>query len=551
MDARLLDVLHHRADVDGDAVAERVDVDLERAFEEAVDEDGAGDARHRRAHLPLVVADPHRAAAEDVRGPDEHRVADPLRDLDRGVRRVGDPPLRAPDPELREQLPEPFAVLGEVDRLVGRPEHLEPGRLDRPRQLQRRLAAELDHDTFRPLPLADREHVLDVEGLEVEPVGRVVVRRDRLRVAVDHDRLVAERAEALRRVDAAVVELDPLADPVRAGAEDDDARLATRGHGLVRLAPSRVVVVRVGGHLARAGVDAAVDALALRRPLLAQLLELAPEPRVEVVGQVVEARPRRVCARVELAARPRLPERLLERAPDPHRLADRLHLRAERRIGAGELLEREARELDDDVVERRLEARRRRLRQVVRDLVERVADGELGRDLGDRVARRLRRERRGAGDARVHLDHADLARLTVAGELDVRAAGLDADRADDGDRGVAELLVGLVGEGQLRRDRDRVAGVDAHRVEVLDRADDDDVVAAVADHLELELVPALDRLLDEHLADRALAQAALDLCAQLRGRRDEAAAVTAEREGGPHHGRDRDAGEVVDTRDDP
>ena len=42
MDTGLLDALHHRADADGDAVAERVDVDLERALEEAVDEDEAG-----------------------------------------------------------------------------------------------------------------------------------------------------------------------------------------------------------------------------------------------------------------------------------------------------------------------------------------------------------------------------------------------------------------------------------------------------------------------------------------------------------------------------
>ena len=318
---------------------------------------------------------------------------------------------------------------------------------------------------------------------------------------------------------------------------------------LVRLAAGRVVVVRVGGDLAGAGVDAAVDALALRRPVASRSCSSSRRNH----GCRSSGRSSSVAHGVTAPASSsrldqRLPERLLEGAADPHRLADRLHLRAERRVGAGELLEGEARELDDDVVERRLEARRRRLRQVVRDLVERVADGELGGDLRDRVAGRLRRERRRARDARVHLDHADLAGLAVARELDVRAAGLDADGADDGDRGVAELLVGLVGERQLRRDGDRVAGVDAHRVEVLDRADDDDVVAPVADHLELELVPALDRLLDQHLADRALAQAALDLGAQLGGGRDEAAAVAAERERRPDDRGHGDAGEVVERR---
>src|SRR5439155_16289715 len=71
-----------------------------------------------------------------------------------------------------------------------------------------------------------------------------------------HHRLVAERAEALRGVDAAVVELDPLADPVRAGAEDDD-RAAAFGRTLVGLAPGRVEVIRGGLDLAGAGVHPA------------------------------------------------------------------------------------------------------------------------------------------------------------------------------------------------------------------------------------------------------------------------------------------------------
>ena len=78
------------------------------------------------------------------------------------------------------------------------------------------------------LAIADGEHLLRRERLEVEPVGGVVVGGDGLRVAVDHDRLVPERAERLRGVDAAVVELDPLADPVRPRAEDDDPRLRRR-----------------------------------------------------------------------------------------------------------------------------------------------------------------------------------------------------------------------------------------------------------------------------------------------------------------------------------
>ena len=87
--------------------------------------------------------------------------------------------------------------------------------------------------------------------------------------------------------------------------------------------------------------------------------------------------------------------RLLERAADRHDLADRLHLRPKRRRGPREFLEGKARNLHDHIVERRLEAGERLARDVVLDLVQRVADREERGDFGDREARRLRRERRG------------------------------------------------------------------------------------------------------------------------------------------------------------
>ena len=77
----------------------------------------------------------------------------------------------------------------------------------------------------------------------------------------------------------------------------------------------------------------------------------------------------------------------------------------------------------------------------------------------------------------------------------------------------------------------------AHRVEVLDRADDHDVVVLVADHLELELAPALDRLLDQHLADRARAAAVTNVMAQLGHVVGEAATLAAERKRRADHHR--------------
>ena len=81
----------------------------------------------------------------------------------------------------------------------------------------------------------------------------------------------------------------------------------------------------------------------------------------------------------------------------------------------------------------------------------------------------------------------------------------------------------------------------AHGVEVLDRADDHDVVPRVAHELELELVPADQRLLHEHLAHRALRQPALQQPREVLGRPGDAAAVAAE---GERRAQDEREGEV-------
>ena len=93
-------------------------------------------------------------------------------------------------------------------------------------------------------------------------------------------------------------------------------------------------------------------------------------------------------------------------------------------------------------------------------------------------------------------------------ELDVAAAGVHADLAQHRDADIAHVLVFAVGQGHRGRDGDRVAGVHAHRVDVLDRADHHDVVVAVAHEFELVLFPAEHALLDQHLVHRGFGEAA-------------------------------------------
>ena len=233
----------------------------------------------------------------------------------------------------------------------------------------------------------------------------------------------------------------------------------------------------------------------------------------------------------------RLLQRLAEAAPDRHGLAHRLHRGGEQGLGAGEFLEREARDLGHHVVDAGLEGGRRHTRDVVRDFVEGVADGELGRDLGNGEPGRLGRQRRRARDPRVHLDHDQAARGRVHGELDVGAAGLDAHLAQHRDGGVAHELILLVGKCQRRRYGDRIAGVDAHRVHVLDGTDDDGVVGLVAHDLHLELFPAEHRFFDEDLAGGRGVHAGRGELRELLTVVGDAAAGAAEGVGGPDDGR--------------
>ncbi len=89
----------------------------------------------------------------------------------------------------------------------------------------------------------------------------------------------------------------------------------------------------------------------------------------------------------------------------------------------------------------------------------------------------------------------------------------------------------------------RIARVDAHRVDVLDGADDDAVVRLVADDLHLVLLPAEHALLDQHLVGGRGVDAALDDVDELLLVVGDAAAGAAHGEGGADDGGQADVGE--------
>ena len=251
VDPGFLDVLHDAADVDLGAVAQRVDVDLDRVLEEAVDEHrmlrgelgGAGDVVLQRL---FVVDDLHTATAEHIRRPHQHRITDVIGDP-AGLRESRcHAVLRRRQSRGAQQVAESTAVLGQVDGLRRGAHDRHSGVGEPLRQPERCLPAELHDDpddsraAVRRLRFGaiDLQDVLERQRLEIQPVGGVVVGGHRLGVAVDHHGLKARLAQRGCRMHAAVVEFDALPDAVRPRPEDQHLGLSACGATSVSAAGS-------------------------------------------------------------------------------------------------------------------------------------------------------------------------------------------------------------------------------------------------------------------------------------------------------------------------
>ena len=112
------------------------------------------------------------------------------------------------------------------------------------------------------------------------------------------------------------------------------------------------------------------------------------------------------------------------------------------------------------------------------------------------------------------------------------AAALHAQLVDDFQGGGAEHLVLFVRQRHSGGDDDGVAGVHAHRVQVLHRAHGDGVALAVTHDLELDLFPPGDGLLHQNLGDGGQSQAVGRHFPQLLLVVDNAAARAAQGKGG-------------------
>ena len=263
MHARFLNVLHHAADDRVGSIAQTIHIDLRRILEKAIDQHrpvGAGLDRvaHVTAQILRRVNNLHGAATQNERRADQHRITDRLRHGERLVLIGGRPALGGTQTEAAKHRGEKLAILRHFDAGRRRANNFNPVGFERRREIQRCLASELHDNGVTLLPLVDVEHVFQSERFKVKFVARVVVGRNGFGVGVDHHRFPPEFLEGKGRMDAAVIELDPLSDAVGAAAQNHDA-LFRRGPRFVLVTIARIKIRRVSLELGRAGVDQTVS----------------------------------------------------------------------------------------------------------------------------------------------------------------------------------------------------------------------------------------------------------------------------------------------------
>ena len=585
-----LNVLHDAAQVQLLAVEESIHVNLDGVLKELVNQSrlrgrNLSSVLQVAGQVSLVVDDLHAAATQHVRGANQNRVTNLVGDALSSLEGERGAVLGRNQAALLQHASELAAILSQVDSLGGGAQNRHARILQGTSQLQRSLTAQLHEHTHQAagttLGLDDLKHVLKGQRLEVQAGRDVIVGRNGLGVAVDHDSLVTERTQHHGSVHARVVELNTLTDTVRARTQNHNRRLLVRRnlilhivggvvvrserlkfgstgvHGLEDRADTQSVANTAHNVLRRAdnlsnlsvretvalsqlqGLRVKVVTLSVNHASnLIQQHQLIQEPRVNL-GSLVQLlhgsasqqsllnlvdtlSGRNLCllnqlSQLSLRQGQRLEREggalLLERThgllqslgevtTQGHSLTNTLHGGGQGRVSSRELLKREARNLHNHIVEGRLEGRRGLLGDIVRDLIQGVTQGQLGRNLRNREAGSLRRKCRGTRHARVHLNDDDAAGLRIDRELDVTTTGVHANLTNHVDRNIAQLLELTVSQGQCGCHGDRVTGVHAHGVEVFDGADDHDVVVGVTHHLQLVFLPAEDGLLQQDLASR-------------------------------------------------
>ena len=135
-------------------------------------------------------------------------------------------PHRPTYPELLQKSIEACAVFGKVNAVGRRAQDWDTFAVEKFRKGDRRLPAEGNHYTDGFFHFNNRPDIFRRQGFKIKPVRRIIVRRHRFRVVVDHDHIVAHVTQRPDAVHGTVVKFYALADADGAGPEHHDNGLS-------------------------------------------------------------------------------------------------------------------------------------------------------------------------------------------------------------------------------------------------------------------------------------------------------------------------------------
>ena len=218
----------------------------------------------------------------------------------------------------------------------------------------------------------------------------------------------------------------------------------------------------------------------------------------------------------------------LEVVADAHDLAGGFHLGRQGPFCADKFVERQAGDLYHAVIQHGLKTGIRLPSDGVGNFIQCVAQGNLGRHLGDGVTGGFGSQGRGTAHPGIYLNHTILKTLRMEGILHVAAAG-NPQLADDIQRGSPQHLVLLVPQSLGRSHHDTVPGMHAHRIDIFHIAYGDTVACAVPHNLILDFLPTRDTTFHEYLSHPGETQSVLQDLLHLLGIPGNTAAAAAQR----------------------
>ena len=189
---------------------------------------------------------------------------------------------------------------------------------------------------------------------------------------------------------------------------------------------------------------------------------------------------------------------IFECATNSHYFTYGLHGTTQLAVHAAELTQVPARNLTNNIVQRRFEEGRGRLCHRVFQFKQSVSKTKFGRHECQRITGSLGSQSGRAAKPRIDLDDTIVFRFGVKSILYVTLAH-NTQMAYDTNSQRTEFMIFGVGKCLRRSNDDRLAGMNAQRVEILHIADRDTVVISVAHHFVFYLFPALERFLYQYL----------------------------------------------------